>query len=338
MKYDKYKVAIIVLNWNTWKDTIECLKSLNQINYPNYNVIVVDNGSVDQSIEKIEKFCETNNIFYEYLEYYENSHDVTYFKKFNRDFTERNRNNLRLTIIKNKYNYGFTKGNNVGISYAKEIFDPCYILLLNNDTVVENNFLNELVYYGVKNPKVGFLSPKIYFFDYNGKKNIIQYAGAKQNLWFLNIKIIGIFEKDQGKYNNLTKTDVAHGSCLLAKNVMLKQIGLLDEDLFSYREENDWCLRGYKEGWESLYVPSSIIWHKGGKSSGGYLSPLTIFYKTRNDFILIKKHGNILQKVCFYVYFFIFKFWLMVGIYLIYHRNYKAFITFFKGVKEGLLW
>ena len=210
--------------------------------------------------------------------------------------------------------------------------------MLNNDTVVNKTFLSKLIQISKGNKKVGFLGPKIYFYDYNGRIDIIQYAGSKQNLWLLRPENMGIFEINQGQHDSVKTVDYIHGSCLLAKIEMIKEIGMLDEDYFSYREENDWAIRGYKNGWKSLYDPNSVIWHKGGKSTGGNLSSLTVFYMTRNDFLLIKKHGNILQVISYYLYFLFFKFWFNSALFLIYHKNYNAFSSFLKGAKEGILW
>ncbi|NPV51691.1 MAG: glycosyltransferase family 2 protein [Candidatus Methanofastidiosum sp.] len=352
------KVSIIILNWNGWKDTIECLESLYGIYYPNYDVILVDNGSEDNSIIKIKKYCqgeiEVDSEYFDYdpsnkpikiikhnidsqLPVLENETNFYTFPNRKHQPTK-NHHHTKLILVQNEKNYGFTKGNNIGIKYAIKYLDPKYVLLLNNDTVVAKDFLDELVNVGEKNENVGFLGPKIYFYDFKGQKNIIQYAGSKQNLWFFNPKIIGIFEVDHGQYDQVKSFEYVHGSCLLAKVGMIKEIGLLDEDFFSYREENDWGIRGIKKGWKSLYVPAAKIWHKGGKSSGGTLNPLTIFYMTRNDFILMKKHGNILQLIMFFIYFFAYKFWFFTGLYLIRYKNIKAFNGFLNGTKKGVFW
>lgn len=346
-KFSYPNVSIIILNWNGWKDTIECLESLYNINYPNYDVVVVDNGSDDDSISKIKRYCEGKiEVESKYFDYDLTNkpieiivHDInstmTILENETNFYLSPHR---KLILLQNKENYGFTKGNNIGIKYANKFLDPEYVLLLNNDTVVDEDFLNILIDSGEKNRNVGFLGPKIYFYDFKGQKNTIQYAGSKQNLWLFNPKIIGIFEVDHGQYDQEKHFGYVHGSCLLAKVDMIKEIGYFDEDFFSYREENDWGIRGNKKGWESLYVPKAMIWHKGGKSSGGTLSPFTIFYMTRNDFIIMKKHGNLLQVIMFFIYFFAYRFWFFAGLYLIRYKNTKAFSAFLRGIKKGILW
>ncbi|MCE5214153.1 MAG: glycosyltransferase, partial [Methanobacterium sp.] len=101
------KVTIVIVNWNGWEDTIECLKSLYHVNYTNFNIIIVDNHSQDDSVKKIKDYIE----------------------------------NKKLILIVNDENYGFAEGNNIGIRYAQKNFNPDYILLLNNDTIVDKEFL-----------------------------------------------------------------------------------------------------------------------------------------------------------------------------------------------------
>jgi len=147
------RVTIIILNWNGWEDTVECLESIFQINYHNFVVIVVDNASEDDSIEKLRQYCngilKVNSKFFYYsslnkpielFEYTNNELEKTF------NSNTKNLSN-KLFLIKNSKNYGFAKGNNIGIEYAINTFDPDYVLLLNNDTVVDKEFLKELVLY-----------------------------------------------------------------------------------------------------------------------------------------------------------------------------------------------
>ncbi|MEA3254643.1 MAG: glycosyltransferase family 2 protein [Candidatus Altiarchaeota archaeon] len=124
---DKPKVSIVILNWNGWEDTLECLKSLHQTTYPNYDIIVVDNGSTDNSPKILRRIYSG------------------------------------IDLIENKENIGFGEGNNVGINYALNR-GADYILLLNNDTTVDPKFLSELVEAAEGNPDAGILGSKIYYY------------------------------------------------------------------------------------------------------------------------------------------------------------------------------
>ncbi len=135
------KVSIIILNWNRFQDTFECLRSVNELDYPNYNIIVVDNASSDGSAEKIK------NLF------------------------------PQITLIKNEKNLGFAGGNNVGIKYALKDGAE-YVWLLNNDAVVEKDSLSSLVHKAEDNPSIGMVSPLIYYYS---DKNKIQFCGSIAN-------------------------------------------------------------------------------------------------------------------------------------------------------------
>ena len=147
-------ISIIILNWNGWKDTVECLESLFQITYSNYSVILIDNGSVDDSLEKIHNYCNgilrvessffknnPNNKPIKIFEFSRRESEINDWKK--NDF-ENIPSDRKLILIKNEKNYGFAEGNNIGIRFSLSNLKPDYIMLLNNDTVVDNFFLQYL--------------------------------------------------------------------------------------------------------------------------------------------------------------------------------------------------
>ncbi|MCX6816285.1 MAG: glycosyltransferase family 2 protein [Candidatus Beckwithbacteria bacterium] len=148
------KISIIILNWNGLKDTLECLTSLSKITYPNYEIVVVDNGSQAEDIFKIrQKFPS-------------------------------------LYILKNKTNLGFAEGNNVAIRRILKQGQSDYILLLNNDTVVTKNFLNHLVETAQNYQNSGALGPKIYYYRRRGKTKVIQSIGSMINLSLGKISLV----------------------------------------------------------------------------------------------------------------------------------------------------
>jgi GT2 family glycosyltransferase len=365
------KVSIIILNWNGWKDTIECLESLYQINYQNYNIILVDNNSENDSIQMIREYCKGNipvkSKFFKYkktnkpLEIIEHTKEKSEEIKFNESFNAKPK---KLILIKNDKNYGFTEGNNIGIRYAIKSFNSDYILLLNNDTIVDKNFLNEMVLLAKSDKSIGFVGAKTYYYtfkpspifrfssylhhpldhSYHYKKNcaytrIIQSFGGKENLWRGDPKLLKIMQIDTGQFKKNRTVDFIPGACILTKKEVINEIGLLDYNFFSFREENDWCLRGWKNGWKSVVSYKSMIWHKEGRSTASAkFKQISIYYLTRNRFLFMKKHVNKIQLTFFLLYFFIYDFWVNLFLYLVKPFPNKLQIVkyFLKATKDGL--
>lgn len=333
-------VSIIILNWNGWKDTIECLESLYQIDYPNYDVIVVDNGSDDDSLNRIKEYCSGDlKIESDYFNYQPQNKPINTFEYTAKEMDKSLKNvriddlhpNQRLILIKNSENHGFAGGNNLGIKFAMKTLSSDYILLLNNDTVVDKHFLNELVEVAERDEKIGFTGPKTYYYD---KKNVIQTTGGcRIDLNRAEPFHVDLEEEDIGQYDKDLTIDYVSGSCLLCKREVIKKIGLMDEAHFMYWEETDWCFRGAKYGFKSVYAYKSKIWHKVGKSSQ---TPFKIYYHNRNRVYFIKKNANKFQKFIYMLYLFIIYFEFMTGVYLVYRRDTEKFMAFYRGIRDGL--
>lgn len=292
------QVTVIIVNWNGWEDTIECLESLFQINYPKYQIIVVDNHSQDDSVKRIKEYAKKR----------------------------------KLIIILNDENYGFAEGNNIGIKYAQENFNPDYILLLNNDTVVDKDFLNELVNAGENDDTIGILGPKIYFYD---APNVIWSAGCKIS-WKLARGIqIGSGELDQGQYDEQKEVEYVSGSAFLIKTNAIKKIGLMDKNYFLYFEESDWTLRANQAGYKSLYVPSAKIWHKISRSGGGISKPIGLYYITRNRWIFMKKWAKKSDYYIFIIYQTVGAIILPITL-SIYYRNTSLLKAYYQGLWNGI--
>lgn len=244
------KVYIIILNWNQLEYTLDCIKSVKMLIYPNFKIIVVDNGS------KI------------------NSEDI--IRKEHRD----------IILINNKENLGFAGGNNVGIRYAL-LNDADYIWLLNNDTTVDHCALTAMVDIGEKIPECGILGSKIYYHD---KPELIWFAGATINWKKAISNHIGQNQKDSPQYDILHEMERVTGCSMLVKKEVCERIGLMDDSLFLYAEELDWCVRARKAGYKILYVPSSIIYHKVSISTGKDFDIVFNYFNTRNFLYVIKKN------------------------------------------------
>ncbi len=334
------RVSIVVLNWNGWEDTIECLESLFQINYPNFDVILVDNASEDDSLEKIRDYCSghlpVESSFFNYNPYNKPITAYEYnetFKKDKRPLKTENLTKKHINLIKNGENRGFPGGNNVGIKFALEFFDPEYILLLNNDTVVDENFLGELIKNGDSRDDVGILGPKIYFYD---EPQTIWSAGCKIS-WKLSRGIqIGTNEADKGQYDEIGEVEYVSGSVFLIKNETIKRIGLMDENYFLYFEESDWTLRANQEGFKSLYIPTSHIWHKVSRTGGGISNPIGLYYITRNRWIFMRKWAG-KEDYYFFLIFQIFAAIILPLFLSLFYHNSNLFTAYYEGLYNGIV-
>ena len=244
---DNPKVSIIILNWNGWEDTLECLKSLYQITYPNYNVIVVDNGSTDNSPEILREIYP------------------------------------EIDIIENKENIGFAEGSNVGIRYALNR-GADYILLLNNDTTVDPEFLTELVEAAEENPDVGILGPRIYYYH---KPNVMWLSCEKINKW------TGLpISTNRGKA--VEECDYVTGCSIMIKREVFNRVGFFDPDFYLYYEDAEFCIRAkFRAGYRILCIPTAKVYHKVSMSSRSD-SPLYNYYLSRNSLLLLNKTRDIM--------------------------------------------
>jgi len=228
----KSKVSIVILNWNGLEDTIECLNSLKKVDYPNYELFVVDNASSGDDVKILkEKFGDY------------------------------------IRLIENDKNYGFAKGNNIAIKKVLDENKSKYVLLLNNDTVVHKNFLKELVGVAEKNKRGAIFGPKMYYYNYQGRRDIIWFGGGKIDFRrYPGYQHLNKFKKDSSnsKIESPVLTDWVSGACMMINRKIMKPF--LNEDYYFGYEDIDKCLEVKKRGFLIYYVPKSIIWHKVGVS------------------------------------------------------------------------
>jgi GT2 family glycosyltransferase len=333
------RVSVVILNWNGWEDTIECLESLYNINYYNYDVIVVDNNSEDDSVEKIKDYCsgslKISSRFFEYKSDNKPIHVLELVKKESEplktipqtflDFP----NNKKLILIENDKNYGYAEGNNIGIRYSFKFLNPDYIMILNNDTAVNKDFLLKLITFAENDEEIGIIGPKIYYYD---NSRMINSAGGVIK-WKSGIGVnLGIGKIDEGQFNTVNYVDCLLGACILIKSDVIKKIGLLDEKFFLLLEETDFRFRAKKAGYKIVFLPEAIIYHKEGIS--GQINPLILYYMYRNRLLFFKKHQAPLK-----VYLFTFYITLMTSINLIIYtlkRDFKSVKCIIKGHLDGL--
>lgn len=245
------KIGIILVNYNTCKDTIECIDSLKKISYKNYMIIVVDNCSTDQSFKKLKKI-------------------------------------KNIDVVQSGRNGGFAYGNNIGIKYA--LTKGCdQVLLLNNDTVVEPDFLDYLVQEN-KNDTVGIVAPKILNY-YN--QEMIWSAGGVLN-WNLFVGYNRLCGKKDQKLKEKSFMEFVNGCCMLIKKEVIDTIGYLPEEYFMYYEDLDYCIQVRKH-FKIVYTSYSVIYHKVSVSSG-LNSPFMLEWVNRSQLKFMRKYKDYVGK------------------------------------------
>ncbi len=235
-------VYIVILNWNGCQDTVECLRSCGKISYPNHQVLVVDNGSTDGSEQELRKAFPD------------------------------------IDLLQTGRNLGFTGGNNTGIHHALKAGAE-YVLLLNNDTTVDPNFVTELVSAARTDSAIGMLCSKIYFYD---DPALIWYAGASFHSWLGWGRHRGYGKRDEGQYDKMEETARPTGCALMVSREVCERVGLLRDEFFCYVEDVDWGMRARNADFKVVYVPGSKVWHKVSRSTGGSRSGMSVYYGVRN--------------------------------------------------------
>jgi hypothetical protein len=296
------KVYIIILNYNGWKHTLECVESILKTQYPCFTIVIIDNNSQDRSIEKItswaigeiQVFPESSDFEHLILPNAPKPLNLFVLKKncIKQDYSG---DNNKLVLIPNDKNTGFSNGNNLGIKFAINQKDCEYIWLLNNDTVVPSDSLNGLIsaYENNTNEKIGIIGSKILFYK---NPSIIQNIGINYVKSIAYAKEIGAYEKDNFQYDNedLIVEAVAGTSMFVSKSFII-DVGLLGEEYFLYFEEVDWAIRSVRLGYTQKYTFKSIVYHKSGSSTGGdsyknnTKSELSDYYHLRNKIIITRK-------------------------------------------------
>lgn len=265
------KVYLIIVNFNNSLDTNSCLQSLANIEKADLDlyVLVIDNS------DKIK------------------------FK-----ITDKNLNDLRVEVIDSGENLGFTGGNNLGIKKAMQN-KADFIVVLNNDTHVDRNFLVNLVN-GV-GEGVGIAVPKIYYSkgsEYHKERysdsdlgKIIWYAGGYIDWENVVPKHMGVDEVDNGKYNQKKEVEFATGCCMLLTRQFLEDVGYFDDKYFLYYEDADLSVRAKKKSYKIIFVPDSIVWHINAASSGGSGSGIQDYYVSRNRMYFGFKYASFKTKL-----------------------------------------
>ena len=237
-------VGIVISNYNGWQDTVQCLESLQKQTYRDFEIILLDDASTNDSVQQLQKHLTENTVF-----------------------------------LPREANVGFAAANNVGMRRA--LADGCdWVLLLNNDTVAAPDFLETLLR---ETPAGAVSCPKMLFLD---PPDEIWFAGGELDRATGKVRHLGGHEKDGPAFAEKKQVSFITFCCVLLPRQVIEQVGFLDETLFMYCEDVDYCIRLADAGVPLWFLPDARIWHKAGGSAGGMLS---VYYITRNTLYLTCK-------------------------------------------------
>ena len=295
------RVAIVIVNWNTYKLTRSCIVSLNKCVHKDFEIFLVDNNSSDESVEKLKK-----------------------------EFKE-------LHFILNNENTGFCKANNQAIEKILSENTFNFIILLNSDTEVSPFFIKPLIDTFKSNEKIGAVQPLI--LNWSDKSTIWKYEGDINRTFGItshrNKNKIFLDEKMK------SYTEWASGCCIFTTPSIFKEVGLFDEIFFAYYEDVDWSIRLKKQNYLiALSKLSEVYHHESGSSKSskkqneGYLSPKSHYYNFRNHIIFLRKHKSDYNSLGI-VIFQLLKI-TQFSLYFILRLRKKKFINLWKGVYDGL--
>lgn len=260
-------IATILVNYNSAKDTKACVESLLSARTTGFrhNIVVVDNGS-SQPLQISKNILSQSQV----------------------------------SLVRSEINLGFTGGNNLGITFARDTFQPDYFFLLNNDTTVAGDCLVKLYRRADQTDELGVVSPKIYFtkgrefHDYppKVKGKVLWYAGGSIDWPNLTAFHRGVDEVDHGQFDAQTESDFATGCAVLIPRQIIETVGLLDKKYFLYFEDVELSYRWRQHNFKLYFEPAAKVWHHNATSGGGAGNTTSVYYQTRNRLLFFSSHGS----------------------------------------------
>ncbi len=298
----KSMVGIILLNYNTWKDTIECLESLLKLKYDSYRLIVVDNKSPNNSMnfliqwadKKIYSSVSLDNPLARYsLPVYEP--DIDYVLYCKESSLQKYDTQHQITFIQSDENRGYAAGNNIGIKHILAQGDCDYIWILNNDIVVANDVLSNTIA-TIEECNVKYSSKKLGIFGHK----ITFYAPPHniQAYYYTYNKFLATTKSIVSSCSDVSLLDCATayptGASIFVTTSFVEDVGLMGEEYFLYYEEPDWSIRAAKKDYELVIINDVAIFHKEGASAGSdtngsFRSEFSDYYQLRNRIVITRK-------------------------------------------------
>ncbi|MCG3154077.1 MAG: hypothetical protein DKINENOH_00669 [bacterium] len=243
---------VIILHWNNEADTAACVESLlhNRVENARLTLLVVDNGTRD---------------------------DLP--RRWQARFDE------RVKFLRLADNLGYAGGNNHGIRLALAQ-GAGLILLLNNDTTMPVDFLANFIAAAQRHPAAGIFGCKIFYAEPDDR---LWYAGGSLQPWLGRTRHFGLGRRDRPRFQQEREVDFVTGCAMLVRPQVFTKIGLLDETLFLYYEDADFCQRARRAGIRMRYVPAAVLRHKVGAGAGRNLTSRYLYYQTRNRYWVMQR-------------------------------------------------
>jgi len=291
------KVYVLILTWNRVYDVVTCLGHLDELDYADYVPVVIDNASDDGTVAIIKERFP------------------------------------HITVLENEVNLGYAGGNNAGIKYAIE-HDADYVLIVNSDTILPPNLLQKLVKIASSSPDIGAVGAKNLRMT---KPSIVWGAYLEMTYDWRLVRVVGKEEKDCPEYTVIKDVPVVIGCGMLLSRKAVEDVGMIDEFLFGYHEDVDWCLRARLKGYRCVYAGTAHVLHRGASSidvSQEWSMPCAYFL-CRNAIIVARRYGGALRSVrvvlsmLFYLLRKEMKCWLGV-------LRKRSFSLMWRGLRDGL--
>jgi len=281
------RVSVVVLNYNGAEDTIECLESLRLVDYDYFNVVVVDNDSTDDSFEIISKYMQSAKLN---VSVYNTPADAMVEPCWN-----------DLVLVGSGVNGGYGAGNNIGSKYALAT-GADYVLILNNDTVVDPGFIAPLVRLCEEDPMLGIVSGKINYYD---DPDRIWSLGGNFTFRSMKVKQYCFGELDCGQKPS-ENINFLSGCMWFIPKRTFEVVGFIKEAYFMYVEDVEFCMRVIKAGFHLDVSEESKVLHKVGSSSDGRFSSFSVTHRTINSIALIDEYSDgfiskVVSTFCFFV-------------------------------------
>ena len=291
-------VCIVILNWNGWSDSIECLESVFRMDFRDFQVVLCDNDSKDRSLDHIKAWADGElscvpggGVLREPT--YPVPKPIRYSEYRRKDIeclADATNEKAPLVLIQTGENRGFAGGNNIGLCYAMKRRDMEFVWLLNNDTVVCRDALKSMVGQMRLNPSAGICGSKI--MSYHEPDKVQTLGGRSFNKWLgipgpIGAGTAASLPVDQAGV--LRRMAYVTGASMFVSRAFLNDVGLMDERYFLYYEEIDWVIRA-KNRYSLEFTPESVVYHKEGASTGTTSSYCADFYNIRSRIRFTRKH------------------------------------------------